>query len=128
MSEPISCVEGSSAQVLEEDRRDHGRYSLGQEYEIRLIARPSFQAFAGLLVEFSQEGLGLLLDRDLPPGTVVAIQLRSRNVGRSCILSATVRHTQHEGDRWRTGCSLSRCLSAQEINDLLLHVPEDRDE
>jgi hypothetical protein len=113
-------------QMIEEDRRDHGRYSLCQKYGVRLIARPSFQPFDGVLVEFSQKGVGLLLDRALATGTVLAIQLRSWHSGRSCILSATVRHAKREGgsDFWRTGCSLSRQLASEEIDSLLLNDQE----
>jgi hypothetical protein len=117
-------------QVLEDDRRDYGRYSLNQKYGVRLIARPSFQPFEGLLIEFSQKGIGLLLDRALAPGTVVALQLRSWHTGRSCTLSATVRHAQREGTSsyWRTGCSLSRGLDNDEIDSLLLNSQGDDSE
>jgi len=127
---PVGTDHEAPEQAQGEDRRDFGRYSLSQKFGVRLIARPSFQPMDGVIVEFSQKGIGLLLDRPLTPGTVVAIQLRSWHTGRSCILSATVRHAEQEesSDFWRTGCSLSRGLADDEIDSLLLNCHEEKEE
>jgi hypothetical protein len=103
-----------------DDRRALGRYHAPRNPHVRLIARPSFQAYQAVVRDLSVSGMGLLLDHPFEIGTVLAIQLRQARHGLSCILSGKVIHATAQPDgRWLVGCELSRSLTDDEIWSLL---------
>jgi hypothetical protein len=101
------------------DRRQVARYSCHQRARVRFIARPSFRPYRAVLRDISTNGIGLVLDHRLEPGTVMAIQLRSKFTGLSGILSAKCTHcTPLPNGTWLLGCTLSRSLTVDEVRTL----------
>jgi PilZ domain len=102
------------------DRRELGRYPAPRNPHIRLLARPSFQAYQAVVRDLSVNGMGLLLDQRFEVGTILAIQLRQAHQGLSCILSGKVTHATRQPDgQWLIGCTLSRSLTDDEVWTLL---------
>src|SRR5580704_5104169 len=109
-----------SPTLLEIDRRGFDRYPCLRRPAVRLLARPSFQSYHAVVRDVAFRSIGLLVEKPFDGGTVLAIQMRSRNAGFSGILSAQVQHaTQQEDGTWLLGCSLSRSLTDDEIFQLL---------
>ncbi len=102
------------------DRRMSERYRCSRQRYVRLVARPSLQSFQASVRDFSMRSLGILIDKPVEPGTVLAIQLRSAHAGLSCLLSGEVKHATPQADgHWLLGCSLTRRLNDNEALALM---------
>jgi hypothetical protein len=109
-----------SANSHNPERRHLARYLCTPPRPVRLIARPNFNSISALVHDFSLRGIGLVCDRTFEPGTLLAVQLQSRNAGLSGILTAKVKHlTDLANGKWLVGCSLSRSLTDDEVFTLL---------
>jgi hypothetical protein len=65
--------------------------------------------------------MALISAQFLEPGTLIAIQLRSKQNGFSDVLSAkVVRAVRQEDGSCLLGCRLSRSLSPEEMGSLLM--------
>jgi hypothetical protein len=105
----------------EVERRSVSRYISDLFPLIRLLVRPSFQPYRAYVRDISAMGLGIVCDRCLQPGAVLAIQLQRRHAGVSGILSASVVHSTALPDgTWFCGCHLSRSLTYDELYSLLI--------
>ena len=76
------------------ETRAHRRYLCRENSVVYLAVRPSFQSFLALARDVSEGGLGLLLDRPLAPGTILALQLRGGRPGTSVTRMARVVHVR----------------------------------
>jgi PilZ domain len=86
---------------------------------VRFLARPNFGPYTGFIQNISKRGLTLLAQARLEPGTLLAIQFRTRHLGVSDILSAQVKQTTPgDADTWLLECKLSRNLTKQELASL----------
>ena len=103
------------------ERRGAERFRCNWYPSVQVLARAaSLHMHRALVRDVSESGMGLILDRSFQKGTILAIQLRSREAGFSGILSATVQHTTVLEDGYcLLGCSLSRTLTGTEMNALL---------
>jgi hypothetical protein len=111
------------------ERRSVPRYVAKDFPPIRVLVRPSFQPCRANVRDFSEMGLGIVCDGFLQPGAVIAIQLQRRHAGLSGILSATVAHcTPLPSGTWLCGCRLSRRLSPNEVQGLVMATPQTDDD
>jgi hypothetical protein len=102
------------------DRRHSGRHYCHGGLLVRFIVRPSFQPSGASVHDISPRGMGLLVRRQIPTGTPLAIQFQSRYTGVSGILTATVKHLERLADHcWLLGCILSRPLAEPEFNSVV---------
>ena len=109
-----------SPTLLDIDRRGFDRYPCLRRPAVRLLARPSFNAYHAVVRDVAFRSIGLMVEKPFDTGTVLAIQMRSRHAGFSGILSAQVQHaTRQEDGTWLLGCTLSRSLTDDEIFQLL---------
>jgi hypothetical protein len=70
--------------------------------------------------DISVDGIGLIIERSFPSGTVLEIELSSRDESLSYIVVARVNHSRPTPDgRWQAGCSFVGRLSDEELTDLL---------
>ena len=104
------------------DRRGSERFRCNWYPTVGFLARTSTLVMGrGVIRDVSRLGLGIISELRLNPGTVIAIQLRSTEHGFSDLLSAIVRHSTDLADgSCVLGCHLSRGLSNQEMNALLM--------
>jgi hypothetical protein len=113
----IQAVEPEAINYL---LREGRRYSMAKFPPVRFIVRPTFRPRTAFVRDFSERGMSLLVEQALEPGMILAIQLQSRHLGVSGILSAQVRHViRRNGDAWLVGCELSRQLTRDEVETLL---------
>jgi hypothetical protein len=110
----------SRATLDVEERRSLERYICRRQTTVRVLAKPSLRSFSAIVRDISMLGIGLLVDQPFEPGTMLALQLRSRHARFSGILTGIVKHCtrQPEGD-WLLGCSLTRSLTDDEVLGLL---------
>jgi hypothetical protein len=102
------------------ERRSVHRYASERLPLIRVLVRPSFQAYHANVRDVSVLGLGIICDRCLKPGAILAVQLQRKHAGVSGILSAQVVHSTLLPDgTWRCGCRLSRSLTDDDLFTLL---------
>jgi hypothetical protein len=110
----------------EVERRALCRYFAEHFPAVQVVVRSSFQPFRAYVRDFSASGLGLVCERFLQPGVVVAIQLRRRQIGVSAILSAEVRHcTALVAGIWLCGLRLLRRLTPDELYSMTIHAPRE---
>jgi len=116
----ISPAPESNVILDPEDRRSLERYLCRRQTKVRVLTKPGLHSFSAIVRDISVLGIGLLVQQPCEPGTLVALQLRSRHARFSGILTAVVKHatTQPDGD-WLLGCSLSRSLTDDEVLGLL---------
>ena len=122
MSEHIISSTAESNAILEpEDRRSLERYLCRRQTKVRVLAKPGLNSFSAIVRDISMLGIGLLVDEPCEPGTLLALQLRSRHARFSGILTATVKHaTAQPNGAWLLGCSLAaRSLTDDEVLGLL---------
>jgi len=107
-------------QPIADDSATLERFICSRRPSVRVLARPSLQSHNAVILNISRRGIGLLIGQRFEPGSLLAIQLRHREVGISGILTATVKHaTEQPPGNWSLGCSLSRSLTDDEIAALI---------
>ncbi len=110
----------------EAERRACSRYYFGPNPVVRFLVRPSFQCSRAILKDLSVEGIGLMLNRKLEPGTVLVVQLRGGRRGTSQTrLARVVQATPHDSGHWLIGCKLTWHMNTDELWALL---EEDQEE
>ncbi len=87
---------------------------------IRILIRPSLATLEASVWDVTADAMGLLLDRALPPGTVLAILNRFNSLSESRILSGRVTSAAPwAGGGWLVNCRLSSRLTDRELRGLL---------
>jgi hypothetical protein len=120
LSVPVSSYTDPTAPKPEVERRSVHRYVSDRFPLIRVLIRPSFRPYLANVQDVSVAGLGIICDRCLKPGAVLAVQLQRKHAGVSGILSAQVVHSTPLPDgTWRCGCRLSRSLTDDDLFTLL---------
>ena len=72
------------------------------------------------VLDISAEGLGLGLDRVFESGTVLEVELASRDGTLAYTVVARVSHSRPFGEgRWLAGCSFVGRVSDEELRDIL---------
>jgi hypothetical protein len=116
--DPVAS-EGRVPQVPQGERRAHPHILCGKGTVIYLAERPHFSSVRSLVRDVSRGGIAFFFNRSLEPGTVLALQLRGRLPGTSCIRSAKVIHATKGLGCWVIGCQVSPPFSDEEIESLL---------
>lgn len=71
------------------------------------------------VANISTAGVGLVLDRRVTPGTILAIELqRQQRVART-LLARVAHATANDDDTWTIGCEFANRLTHRELQDLL---------
>jgi hypothetical protein len=86
-----------------------------------VLVCPGLSPEPALLYDISRLGVGLILARESPPGTVLLLNLPGPRAGDTLTRSAkVVQATALPGDRWLVACRLNHPLSEQELQDHIL--------
>jgi hypothetical protein len=110
------------------ERRESRRVTLERWLCVRFIARPSYQPHQAIVLNISRRGMGLIVHEPMPPGTVIAVMLRSRHMEFLSILTAQVCHaTWRAADCWLIGCQLRKPLDDEVVRLLIGDDVEDFD-
>jgi hypothetical protein len=102
--------------------RDFPRHYFRQTVVVRFLVKPHFRCGRAILHDISAYGIGLILNRSVPPGTVLFIQLRGRHHWDTSNRLAEVVHcTPRPRGDWLIGCRWTGRLS---FGEMCLVVPE----
>ena len=77
LSVPVSCSTDPTTSKPEVERRSVHRYASECFPLIRVLVRPSFHPYLANVQDVSVMGLGIICDRCLKPGAVLAVQLHA---------------------------------------------------
>jgi hypothetical protein len=104
-----------------EERRVGERYVFLANPPTWVLVCPGLSPEQALLYDISRVGVGLILARESPPGTVLLLNLPGQRAGDILTQSANVvQATALPGDRWLVACRLNHPLSDQELQDHIL--------
>ncbi len=98
-----------------EERRLSDRRPCRAHPLIKVLVRPSFQPLGAIARDASRRGISLYVPTAIPLGSRLALQVRGRRHGSSCIVSGRVIYLGQRGNGWVVGCELTRPLSDQEL-------------
>src|SRR4051794_14848872 len=98
--EPLVHAEaGHSVATVGLERRESQRFRCNWYPTVGFLARThTLMMGRGVIRDVSRLGIGMLSELFLEPGTVLAIQLRSKEHGFSDLLSGTVIHSARQPD------------------------------
>ncbi len=119
MPEPTVIVQADfSTRLSPEERRTATRYFCACPHPVHLLVRPGVISIKAVITDISSQGIGLLLDRPLKPGTVLMLNLRRDRP--SLIQSARVVHTRALPDgAWSVACELTIPLPEKDLRSLV---------
>jgi hypothetical protein len=101
------------------NRRAWVRYGCTRPLPRRLCVEQTAETLDGWVLDVSQGGLGLLLDRPMDVGTLLFVELESRPEAEPIALwAAVVRCTRADGE-WCVGCRITAPLSERQLHELL---------
>ncbi|HEV8059616.1 MAG TPA: PilZ domain-containing protein [Gemmataceae bacterium] len=122
MPETVTHIEArEETEIIVLDQRAAKRFRCTWRPLVSFLARAkSITMSQGVICDVSFTGIGLIADLALDPGTLIAIQVRTKQNGFSGLLSAkVVRTVPQENGSYLLGCHLSRRLSRVEQDALL---------
>jgi len=112
---------GSSDDAAEPpvERRASIRFRVERPATGRALISNTYQSLSAQLADLSLEGIGLVTDRPLEPGTRIDVELQGPG-GVPYELLAEVVHARVRPDgRWHCGCTLVWKLAEEELRFLL---------
>ncbi len=99
-----------------DERRLWVRYPAEVATDVQLVDRESPERMAAQVRDISRGGASLLLDRDVPPGQLLNIELPSADTSESqTVLACVVRSNAGRAGEWIVGCVFSRELSEADL-------------
>jgi hypothetical protein len=121
MTEPVFL---GPAEILPRSQgasaRGADRYPCDLRPLVPRLLRPSYGGLHALVRDISAVGIGLMVDRRLEAGSLLAVHLGAWRAGESSVLLAEVVHATAQPDGgWLIGCKLSRPLQGQELESFL---------
>lgn len=103
---------------IPQTRRAAVRYRCDQLPSRRIFVLESYQTVRGHILDLSEGGVGLLLPRPIPQGTLLFIDLMGMDIATEHL--ARVAHaTPREDGQWLVGCQFEHPLDAGELSLIL---------
>jgi serine/threonine protein kinase len=121
---PVATIamSGPSAKESEQGRgrrrRGHKRYDSRRATSCQAMQRTADKHWEGQVVNISQTGLCVELNRRYQPGAILKIVLESENIKRQTLLVQVVWVTQQSPNCWHMGCQFDQPLCEFEIQYL----------
>lgn len=102
------------------ERRASVRQRFDWDVACELTSYGLSERWSARVRDISADGLGLVLDRPFESGTVLEVELASRDGSLAYTVVARVSHSKPLGDgEWLAGCSFVGRVSDEELRDLL---------
>jgi len=106
------------AEPPDTERRGAIRHLCGLITDCRLISLVARPTLAAVIRDISTTGIGLVLEKPLPLGTFLAVEISAGRGRRPLRAQVVALRRQAEGD-WLVGCLLLRPLSAEQVDELV---------
>ena len=124
LSHPVLLPPGRTpTAVAVVERRAFPRRLCPPDIVVGFLAVPGGEEGEAVLWDISEQGIGLVLDRPLPPGSAVFLELPAARPGPERTQIAQVAEVVHAaalpGGRWLVGCQLGVRLAADDIRAIL---------
>jgi hypothetical protein len=98
------------------ERRAEPRHGCRRLVRVRRATPPGAPTRLAIVQNISMQGIGLLLNEQVPPDTVLEIEMHGPTIVKRF---ARVMHSTRQADGWLVGCSLNNALSDGELERLL---------
>src|SRR5688500_13216228 len=111
MSEPRSAAErpaDAGPQKRGAERRVEPRKSVGKMVQVRLVDSPDGKTISARLSDLSASGVGLWLERPIPPGTFFILIAQGSNGTTTAVLYRVVRCRPLGGSKFDVGAAFVR--------------------
>jgi hypothetical protein len=102
-----------------DDRRNWTRFACNITATCRSVAQGQATAWTARVINISANGMGLLIDRDVPTGTLVSADLHGQQWTSFTILACVVHATVQPDGRHVLGCSFIRELTETDLKALV---------
>jgi hypothetical protein len=109
-----------SNQKAGRERRKQHRYPHLTQASYRLLGRNEVEPDPAEIEDISKSGLALVLDADVRPGSVLAVNLGRPSGPFERPILVRVVHVRPEGRRWCVGATFVKPLSEEVLQVLLL--------
>ena len=108
-----------------DDRRAWVRFSCDLQATYRIVRVSERKPAPAKVVDISPRGVGLLVNRSIPPGTVLSVDLQGPDgQSKMRMLTCVVRIKKSKAGEWAVGCNFIREISDKEMNALLPKVSQ----
>lgn len=102
------------------ERRAALRQLCGRDTLCRVICLVRRPPVAGVIRDISTTGIGLLMEKPVPPGTFLSVDVSRQNAEVEQPLTVrVVRFRRQENGQWLIGCSMLQPLSPDQVDDLI---------
>jgi hypothetical protein len=102
------------------ERRTSLRQLCGRHTLCRLISLLQRPTIPTVIRDISTTGVGLVMEKPLPLGTFVALDVARLDAQeRRAIAARVVRYRRQEKGGWLIGCVMLQPLTAQQVEDML---------
>ncbi len=117
----LAIFGGQKAQGAHGDQRAWIRHPVHGTAEYRVVpAEGEEQVLTAEVVDLSPCGVGLLLDRQLEPGSVLSLSLhRAKDKPSLAMLASIVYLTDCSDGKWAAGCNFIRELTHDELKSIV---------
>src|SRR5437868_4109132 len=128
MSEPVRKTSAENVRHKSaSEQRGRARHHCNFEAFYRSNRCGSAVGWLADVRDISATGIGLRLNRRFDPGSMLFIELISKQDESSHLLPVTVVHaTQTDDSHWVLGCTFARTLTNAELAELVLDQPRGR--
>jgi hypothetical protein len=117
---PDGYEDDGTAEVQGAERRAWIRYPRRLSTLWQLFGARQEETWTASLCDISQTGVGLVINRAFPPGTVLTVRLQtgSRKFSKT-MLARVKRCTGRENGEWLVGCTFIVKLKEAELKELI---------
>jgi len=116
----LAIFGGQKAQGAHGDQRAWIRHPVHGTAEYRVVPGDSDELLTAEVVDLSPCGVGLLLDRQLDPGSVLSVSLhRAKDKPSLSMLASIVYLTDCSDGKWAAGCNFIRELTHDELKSIV---------
>jgi len=102
------------------ERRASVRYVVDEHKSKILVASVGYGSWPACVRDISPQGIGIFLNRRLSSGSKLKIELQNTARNITVNLDVRVAHAVQQHGGWFMGCSFTRPLTDQELQELLL--------
>jgi c-di-GMP-binding flagellar brake protein YcgR len=112
-----SPTPAAHAAAVHDDRRLWVRYPADLQGNVQVAQNQGSEKIQANIRDLSAGGANLLVDRPLPAGNMLTLELHAHQGNIHTVLACVVRSIPQEGGKWSLGCVFSRELGSEDLDN-----------